>query len=246
MKKILTGALLAFALLIPAFSFAESTILTDQFVQDTQTDCVDLHYNLAYRSRDIQTNNEVSLLQDFLISNGYLSGESTGYFGVATRAAVKKFQTVLGIISTGNVGPLTRSKIKAVTCTGSTTVAPTTNTVRQTPVPTPVAVPASVTVNVQTPTAPTVDLQADGKDGPITIPYGTSSMLSWTSSNATHCSGSRSGLSGTWGGPLSSTSGAQGTGNLTSSNTFTISCQNLSDGSGAVATDRVTVNVAGL
>lgn len=97
----------------------------------------------------------------------------------------------------------------------------------------------SVVVNVSN-AAPTVDLKADDNNGPVTVPYGTASMLSWSSTNTSFCSGSRSGSSGTWGGTLA-ISGAQGTGNLTSSNTFTVSCQSPS---GVVVTDSVMVNVA--
>ncbi len=123
MKKILTGAVLAFALLIPAFSFALMTTIApegDYNPNETQTDCVALQNNLGYRMRDAQTNDEVSLLQDFLISRGTLSGEATGYFGLATLTAVKKLQQSIGLQSTGYVGPFTRGKIKAMTC-GATT-----------------------------------------------------------------------------------------------------------------------------
>ncbi len=127
MKKILTGAVLAFALLIPAFSFAQTVPLTDQFETDTvQAECVNLKYNLSHRSRDARTNDEVSLLQDFLISEGYLSSNPTGFFGLMTVSAVKKFQSAVGIGSAGtpgygNIGPKSRAKIKAMTCGGETT-----------------------------------------------------------------------------------------------------------------------------
>ncbi len=117
MKKILTGAVLAFVLIIPAFSFAQTAPLSGQFTgAETQSDCVDLQYNLSYRSRDVRTNDEVSLLQDFLLSQGYLSGESTGYLGKTTRGAVKNFQEATGLHSAGFVGPRTRAKIKEISC----------------------------------------------------------------------------------------------------------------------------------
>ncbi len=126
MKKILTGAVLAFALLIPTFSFAQAVPLTDQFETDTvENECVDLKFNLSHRSRDARTNGEVSVLQNFLIDEGYLSGKSTGFFGVATRVAVQKFQSEVGISSTGRVGPKTRAEIKKMTCGGGTTTIPT-------------------------------------------------------------------------------------------------------------------------
>ncbi len=80
--------------------------------------CSSLMNNLRYRSRDDQTNGEVSTLQDFLQTNGYLNSEPTGFFGLLTMAAVKNFQlTVLGLgYNSGFVGPLTRAKIKSLSC----------------------------------------------------------------------------------------------------------------------------------
>lgn len=108
--------------------FASAQALTDLFAQDTQilSSCFDLKYNLGYRSRDTSTNGEVSDLQEFLVTNGYLSGDPTGYFGTATLVAVKKFQVAVGIGNTttpgyGRVGPKSRAKIKVMTC-GDTTV----------------------------------------------------------------------------------------------------------------------------
>ena len=97
--------------------------LTDQFtpVASTQNSCVNLQNNMGYRSRDVSTNSEVSDLQDFLVTNGYLSVEPTGYFGLMTVASVKKFQSAVGIGSAttpgyGGVGPKSRAKIKSMTC----------------------------------------------------------------------------------------------------------------------------------
>lgn len=97
--------------------------LTDQVGHDTQVQsgCVDLQYNMSYRSRDAKTNGEVSDLQDFLVTSGYLSVEPTGYLGLMTVAAVKKFQAaVLGATSAtpgyGGIGPKSRARIKEMTC----------------------------------------------------------------------------------------------------------------------------------
>ncbi len=126
MKKILTGAVLTFVLLVPVYLFAQ----TDQLVAQTETgvvqnECVDLKFKLSYLSRDVRTNGEVSVLQSFLISKGYLSDKSTGLFGVLTRIAVQKFQVEAAISSVGAsgygyVGPKTRAKIKEMTCIGAT------------------------------------------------------------------------------------------------------------------------------
>lgn len=82
--------------------------------------------------------------------------------------------------------------------------------------------------------APTVDIKANGYDGPITIPYNTSATLNWTSTNATSCT-----ASGAWSG-TKATSGSEGTGNLISAKTYTLTCT----GPGGSASDSVTVNVS--
>jgi len=57
---------------------------------------------------------EVEQLQQKLINLGYLDVSATGYFGQATKEAVKKYQTANGINTTGNVGPLTRGKLNSL------------------------------------------------------------------------------------------------------------------------------------
>ena len=81
--------------------------------------------------------------------------------------------------------------------------------------------------------APTVDIKANGSDGPITIDYNTSAELSWVSANADSCT-----ASGSWSGGKA-VSGSENTGNLTSSKTYIITCTGL----GGAAVDSVTVNV---
>jgi len=83
----------------------------------------------------------------------------------------------------------------------------------------------------ESPAAVTADIKANGSDGPITINYNTSATIAWSSANATSCSISPTGWSGT--------SGSQPTGNLTSAQTYTLTCSN-SVGS---VIDSVTVNV---
>jgi len=80
--------------------------------------------------------------------------------------------------------------------------------------------------------SPTVDLKANGYDGSITIPYNSSAILSWTSSNANYClaSGAWSGQKGTF--------GSESTGNLTSGpKTYILTCY----GPGGSASDSVTI-----
>ncbi len=53
---------------------------------------------------------DVSQLQSYLISNGFLSASSTGFFGPLTAQALAQFQAKMGIASsTGFFGPLTRN-----------------------------------------------------------------------------------------------------------------------------------------
>lgn len=109
---------------IPLFVSGQTNtaIVTDAYT-DAQSSCIDLKYNMSYRSRDARTNGEVADLQDFLLSGGYLNVEPTGYFGALTADAVKKFQvaTGLGNVGTpgfGGIGPKSRAKIKELTCGG--------------------------------------------------------------------------------------------------------------------------------
>lgn len=116
-------------LLIPAFSFAveagasvniktQENIAKNAIIGDDAPDidlCVDLKNNLYLRSTDSKTNDEVSLLQDFL-SEKYFKGEPTGYFGQVTLKAVRHFQRDNNIKDSGYVGPVTRAKIKDISC----------------------------------------------------------------------------------------------------------------------------------
>lgn len=62
-------------------------------------------------------NNEVLSLQQFLADSGYLLVKPNGYFGENTRKAVSAFQKKQNITTTGFVGPLTRGRIKEISCT---------------------------------------------------------------------------------------------------------------------------------
>ena len=76
-----------------------------------------------------------------------------------------------------------------------------------------------------TPTQPqsSVDLKANGSDGPITVPFNSSVTLNWTSQNTSSCS-----ASGDWSG-FRATSGSESTGTLTNSRSYTITCDGASD-----------------
>ena len=80
---------------------------------------------------------------------------------------------------------------------------------------------------------PTADIKANNSNGPITISYNASATLTWSSGNASSCSISPSGLTGT--------SGSQSTGNLTTGTTYTLNCTGAG---GTAPADTVTVNVS--
>jgi uncharacterized repeat protein (TIGR01451 family) len=81
--------------------------------------------------------------------------------------------------------------------------------------------------------SPTVDIEANGSDGPITISRYSSATLTWDSNNADSCY-----ASGAWSGNKA-LSGSQSTGSLSSSRTYTLTCT----GPGGSVSDSVTVNV---
>jgi hypothetical protein len=76
--------------------------------------CVDLKNDLYLGVEDFSS--DVSLLQKYLGAASYLSASSTGFYGVRTQAAVKAFQKANKINQTGYAGPMTRAKIKSLTC----------------------------------------------------------------------------------------------------------------------------------
>ena len=67
-------------------------------------------------------NSEVKSLQQALAQDKtiYPEGKATGYYGPATRNAIKRFQKKYGIEQTGNVGPLTRKKLNEIYGTQTT------------------------------------------------------------------------------------------------------------------------------
>ena len=114
MKTFLTFLLCL--LIAPSITLAQTA---DVDPQGTSS-CVSLTNNLRYRSTDAQTGGDVSVLQDFLQSSGYLKASPSGYMGLLTVKGVKGFQSDNGISPTGYVGPLTRAKIQTASCAGTT------------------------------------------------------------------------------------------------------------------------------
>jgi peptidoglycan hydrolase-like protein with peptidoglycan-binding domain len=117
MKKYLLGLFVVAFILAPwLVSFAQAP---DPDPNPNVNQCVNLVNNLRYRDRDIYKNGEVSTLQDYLQSKGYLNNEPTGYFGLLTLGAVKSFQNANSIVPvSGYVGPITRAMLKNLTCGG--------------------------------------------------------------------------------------------------------------------------------
>lgn len=79
-------------------------------------ECVDIQNNLKKGIKNNTSLSEIGMLQNFLYEKKYLSSKPNGFFGVNTLKAVKDFQKDNNISPTGKVGPITRSKIKEITC----------------------------------------------------------------------------------------------------------------------------------
>jgi hypothetical protein len=95
-------------------------------------------------------------------------------------------------------------------------------------------VESRVTINVNAPPAPVVDISALS----VNISHNASTTLNWTVSNATTCTGTGP---ASWVGAKSVPTGSQSTGNLTGPNTYTytLSCT----GPGGIRSDSVTITV---
>ncbi|MCX6756594.1 MAG: peptidoglycan-binding domain-containing protein, partial [Candidatus Nomurabacteria bacterium] len=104
-------------LLSACFSFTSAQTMGDLPPPDNGSQCTDLKYNLTYtKSKDSNTNGEVSDLQFFLQDSGLLDSDPTGYFGKLTFNAVKAFQRQNNLYAYGYVGPQTRALIKSLSC----------------------------------------------------------------------------------------------------------------------------------
>ncbi len=65
-------------------------------------------------TKDLQfgdENADVKRLQTTLITKGYLKATANGYFGPATQAALKAWQSTVGLSATGYFGPQSRAKL---------------------------------------------------------------------------------------------------------------------------------------
>lgn len=100
----------------PAFATHEALSKYTYNLDELSSGCLNLQYDLRYRTTDARTNGEVTLFQLVLSFAGYFKGEPSGYYGPQTMASVKKLQKDLGLSQTGEVGPQTRALLKAATC----------------------------------------------------------------------------------------------------------------------------------
>lgn len=95
--------------------FARTT--SAQTSSPTTSGCIIITKNVYIGASDrLFANGNVVVLQNFLIANGYLHVNATGFYGPLTFAAVRNFQRDNGILAIGGVGPLTRARIQSVTC----------------------------------------------------------------------------------------------------------------------------------
>ncbi|MBU3668510.1 MAG: DUF5018 domain-containing protein [Candidatus Taylorbacteria bacterium] len=118
-------------LLVPVFIYVLSYTIADAQAQ-IPNQCILLTESLGRGVDDSETNSQVSLLQNFLISNRYLNLQvPTGYFGSKTASAVRAFQSANGVSATGFVGPRTRNLLRNITC-GNTVVPPPGTTINPT------------------------------------------------------------------------------------------------------------------
>ncbi len=90
----------------------------------------------------------------------------------------------------------------------------------------------NTTPSPQSTPVPTASIMANSSAGSVAIPYDTAAIITWSSTSANYCNVSPSGWSGT--------SGNQSTGNLTTSQTYSLSCS----GAGGSVSASVTVNVS--
>lgn len=117
MKKLVSSAFVLSAFLVAPAAFAQSFY---QYQPVYTAGCVTITQTLSLGSSDSYTGGQVSALQRFLVTAGYLNASDVvGYFGKATSAAVKRFQKAQNVPVSGVVGELTRGAVQRVSCSGA-------------------------------------------------------------------------------------------------------------------------------
>jgi len=109
-------------LLIAVPAFAQTAVITTPYTSTTPS-CANITQALWYGKYDTTTDGQVSVLQNFLHAEGYLSVSATGYFGPLTLQATKDFQGAVGLQADGIVGVQTQAHIRADSCPVTTTPA---------------------------------------------------------------------------------------------------------------------------
>lgn len=173
--------------------------------------CIALSFDLYLDRTDAQTNGEITKLQQFLAQDSsiYPEGRVTGYFGPATERALQRWQSMKGVVSSGDadttgygyIGPKTRA---ALACGGNTS---NTNTRK-------IAITPAINSFIASPTS---------------VSSGQAVTLSWGTSLATDCGILRDTYH--WVAQHLGTSGSY-TVYPTTSTTYTLSCLGTADGSG--------------
>ncbi len=176
MKKYIVSVLLLSA----GFSFASAQ--TADVDTSSDNSCAIITSNLRYLSRDANGSTDVSILQDFLSTRGYLKSQPTGFFGSATRRAVIAFQNDNGLRATppGYVGPGTRAKIKEIDCndTSAVNTAPVTTPITPKNTPTYTSPTAPVTNYIYQTASPSITGLSINNDGMGESLYVTGNNLS--------------------------------------------------------------------
>lgn len=123
MKKVhVFKPIVSFAVFLLAFFISASFGASTANAQSVSAiPCTNLAVNLKYPQTDAATGGAVTLLQNFLKAAGYLAATPTGTFGPQTRNAVSALQRQYNIPASpaGYVGPLTREKIRDISCSST-------------------------------------------------------------------------------------------------------------------------------
>lgn len=133
-KKTISTVVLSIVIAQIGYVNAQTTIISNPYSATISTSqnvtqnpitvtCVDLSYDLYQGLSDKGNDTSVTKLQTFLNKNNYLKANPNGYFGPATKSAVKAFQYTNNISNTGRVGPSTRQAIRNQTCKANSNTA---------------------------------------------------------------------------------------------------------------------------
>src|SRR5438067_1267799 len=114
--KIIMSTVVALATVFGGFAVANAQVYYN--VPTTYaTNCVTLTYNFGYGYQDISSGGDITMLQQFLASQGYMTSSlATGYFGNITLNALQRYQREHNLPVTGRMDDATRVAIQNQTC----------------------------------------------------------------------------------------------------------------------------------